>query len=134
MLLQQRQSLPDLSTFRRQAETREDKAAQIGVQRLRHRQEQKRLRDLGAYVAGISLSQTDIAPLIRERLSPIYRFLIPVFFCVMGMLIDFKVLLSGHVLLFGAVYTLVAIAAKIIRASFRIGEFSCHGASPSVCR
>lgn len=51
MLLQQRYSLPDLSAFRRQAEKREDTAAQIGVQRLRHRQDQKRLRDLDAYVS-----------------------------------------------------------------------------------
>ena len=69
MLLQQRQSLPDLSTFRRQAEVREDKAARIGVQRLRHRQEQKRLRDLEAYVVGITVAAAaEEAPLLREQL------------------------------------------------------------------
>lgn len=53
MLLQQRQSVPDLRLFRREARDREHRAAEIGVRRLSHRREQKRLRDPQAYIAGI---------------------------------------------------------------------------------
>ncbi len=69
---------------------------------------------IGAYIMGLSLSKTDISNVVRERLHPIYQFLTPVFFCVMGMLIDFRAMGSGTVLLFGAVYTISAIAAKMV--------------------
>jgi Kef-type K+ transport system membrane component KefB/mannitol/fructose-specific phosphotransferase system IIA component (Ntr-type) len=68
---------------------------------------------VGAYVVGLSLSPTDITHVIREKLDPIFRFLVPVFFCVMGMLIDVRTLFSGQVLLFGAAYTAVAMLAKV---------------------
>jgi potassium efflux system protein len=51
MLQQQRRSLPDLVDHRRAAREREDKAAEIGVRRLRHWEEDNRLRDLDAYLA-----------------------------------------------------------------------------------
>ena len=53
MLFQQRQSLPDLSSFRRLAVNRKNKAAEIGVRRPSHRREQKRLRDPQAYISAI---------------------------------------------------------------------------------
>jgi len=53
MLLQQRHLLPDLGSFRREAKEREAIAARIGVRRLNHRQEQRRLGDLDAYVASL---------------------------------------------------------------------------------
>ncbi|MFC1671987.1 cation:proton antiporter [Planctomycetota bacterium] len=68
---------------------------------------------VGAYVVGLSLSRTDIAFVIKDRLDPIYRFLVPVFFCVMGMLIDVRTLMSKETLIFGGVYTAVAMLAKI---------------------
>jgi potassium efflux system protein len=70
MLLVQRQSLPDASAFRRQANEREKSAAQIGVQRLQHRLVQKRLRDLDAYVAEVSaaVSEEEL-PLLRDQIS-----------------------------------------------------------------
>jgi len=72
---------------------------------------------IGAYVMGLSLSRTDISHLIRENLHVIYRFLVPVFFAVMGMLVDVRLLMSREVLLFGMVYTLGAIAAKTLGCS-----------------
>jgi len=69
---------------------------------------------IGAYVMGLSLSRTDISHVVRERLHPIYAFLVPVFFAVMGMLVDFRMLGSKQVLLFGVLYTLVANLAKIL--------------------
>ncbi|HRU05588.1 MAG TPA: PTS sugar transporter subunit IIA [Candidatus Brocadiia bacterium] len=69
---------------------------------------------VGAYVMGLSLSNTDIARLITGRLTPIYAFLVPVFFCVMGMLVDFRALASWPVVIFGLVYSFTAILAKVL--------------------
>ena len=69
---------------------------------------------IGAYVLGLSLSRTDICEVIREHLQPIYRFMVPVFFVVMGMMVDLTALKSRSVLIFGAVYTVGAIFAKLV--------------------
>ncbi len=69
---------------------------------------------IGAYVMGLSLSRTDLKHLIQKNLEPVYTFLVPIFFCVMGMMVDLKALCSEPVLYFGAIYTALAIAAKII--------------------
>ena len=69
---------------------------------------------IGAYVMGLSLARSDINQVIREQLHPIYAFMVPVFFTVMGMLVDLSLLLSVEVLLFGVVYALVADLAKIV--------------------
>ena len=69
---------------------------------------------IGAYIAGLSLSKTDIAPVIHERLMGLYEFFVPVFFAVMGMMVNFRDLLSLNVLLFGAIYAAAAILAKLI--------------------
>ena len=58
MLLQQRFLLPDLRTYRHEVEKRENTAARIGVRRLNHRQEQRQLRDLDAYIASLATSET----------------------------------------------------------------------------
>ncbi|MBN1649406.1 MAG: cation:proton antiporter [Spirochaetales bacterium] len=67
---------------------------------------------IGAYVTGLSLSQTDIAPEIIKRLSGVHNFFVPIFFCVMGMMVDFAAI--KPVFLFGLVYTLMAIMGKLI--------------------
>lgn len=69
---------------------------------------------IGAYVAGLSLSRTDISHLLREKLHGVYALLVPVFFCVTGMMIDLNTLLSGPVLLFGGVFSLVALFSKFV--------------------
>ncbi|MDR2097106.1 MAG: cation:proton antiporter [Spirochaetaceae bacterium] len=69
---------------------------------------------IGAYVMGISLSKTDIAALIQERLHGLYEFFVPVFFSVMGMMVNIKAILSEQVLYFGLIYSVIAILAKII--------------------
>ncbi|MDR3171396.1 MAG: cation:proton antiporter [Treponema sp.] len=68
---------------------------------------------IGAYIAGLSLSKTDIAALIQERIHGIYEFFVPLFFAVMGMMVNVREIISPPVLIFGAVYTLVAILAKV---------------------
>lgn len=69
---------------------------------------------IGAYVLGLSLSRTDISHVIREYLQPIYFFLVPVFFVVMGMLVDIKAFTKPEVLFFGAIYTVAALLSKFI--------------------
>jgi len=69
---------------------------------------------IGAYIAGLSFSKTDIAPVIQEHIHGIYDFFVPVFFAVMGMMVDLREIVSPTVLAFGAVYTGVAVLAKII--------------------
>lgn len=89
---------------------------------------------IGAYVTGLSLSKTDIAAVIQERIHGLYEFFVPLFFAVMGMLVNVGALMSREVLAFGLLYTVVAIAAKIlgcalpslglgfnIKGAFRVG-------------
>jgi Kef-type K+ transport system membrane component KefB/mannitol/fructose-specific phosphotransferase system IIA component (Ntr-type) len=68
---------------------------------------------IGAYVMGLALSRTDIKHVVQETLTPVYTFLVPIFFCVMGMMVDVSALCSKSVLIFGAVYTILAVFAKV---------------------
>ena len=69
---------------------------------------------IGAYVMGLALSRTDLKHPIQEMLTPVYTFLVPIFFCSMGMMVDVSALCSKPVLIFGGIYTLLAVAAKVI--------------------
>ena len=68
---------------------------------------------IGAYVMGLALSRTDLKHMIQETLAPVYTFLVPIFFCVMGMMVDCSALMSKPVLIFGAIYTVLAVIAKV---------------------
>jgi Kef-type K+ transport system membrane component KefB len=67
---------------------------------------------IGAYIMGLSLSRTDVVQELQTRLQGVYDMLVPIFFCVMGMMVDFSSM--RHALVFGLIYSLVAIFAKII--------------------
>jgi len=69
---------------------------------------------IGAYIMGLSLSRTDVTHVVREALTPTYSLLVPVFFAVMGMMVDVRLFVSGSGLLFGLAFTAVSFAAKII--------------------
>jgi Kef-type K+ transport system membrane component KefB/mannitol/fructose-specific phosphotransferase system IIA component (Ntr-type) len=69
---------------------------------------------IGAYVVGLALSRADISHMIREKLQPVYAFMVPVFFAVMGMMVNIKMLLDPKILVFGLVYTAVAVLAKVL--------------------
>lgn len=69
---------------------------------------------VGAYVMGLSLSRTDLSHVIHDKLNTIRLFFVPIFFTVMGMLVDPTSFASKEVITFGLVYTLGAILAKII--------------------
>jgi len=68
---------------------------------------------IGAYIAGLSLSKTDIAAIIQERIRPLYEFFVPMFFAVMGMMVNVREIILPPVLIFGAAYTLAVVFAKI---------------------
>ena len=58
---------------------------------------------IGAYITGLSLSGTDIAAVIQERIRGLYDFFVPMFFAVMGMQVNITELMSGSVLTFGLI-------------------------------
>ena len=67
---------------------------------------------IGAYIMGLSLSRTDLVHVIEHQLRGAYNLFVPVFFCVMGMLVDFRVM-THTVVMVGLVYSALAIVAKI---------------------
>jgi len=69
---------------------------------------------IGAYVMGLSLSKTDLSYVIQESLHNIYELFIPIFFCISGMFVDFSVFANWHILLFGAIYAILAYLAKVL--------------------
>ena len=66
---------------------------------------------IGAFSIGLALSGTDLERRIEEPLSAIYALLVPIFFVVMGMLVDIRAL--GGVLGFGLLLTLLAVIGKV---------------------
>jgi hypothetical protein len=66
---------------------------------------------VGAYVIGLGLSQTDIVRVLHNALEPIKELLVPVLFCVTGMMADLSG--AGSVLLFAIVYTVLICIGKI---------------------
>lgn len=86
---------------------------------------------IGAYVVGLTLSNTDLSYVIQEKLAPIFMLFVPVFFVVSGMSLDLNALFAPQTLLFGLVYTAVCIAAKFFGAglpAFGLG-FNALGAT-----
>ncbi len=83
---------------------------------------------IGAYIMGLSLSRTDLALVVREQLRSAHDLFVPVFFCVMGMLIDLRVLYT--VLGVGLIFALIAIATKLLGCGLPALAygFNLHGA------
>ena len=67
---------------------------------------------IGAYIMGLALSRTDLAHEIEHHLEGVYNILVPIFFCVMGMMVDFAAM--KPVLIFGSVYSLLAVFSKVV--------------------
>ncbi len=87
---------------------------------------------IGAYITGLSFSQTDVSHEIREQIQGLYDFLVPIFFGVMGMMVNFAAMVD--VIWFGLAFTIVAFIGKLFgcglpalfvgfntRGAFRIG-------------
>jgi len=69
---------------------------------------------IGAYIAGLALSKTDIAAVIQERIHGLYVFFVPMFFAIMGMMVNVREIATPTVLIFGVLYALAVMLAKII--------------------
>ena len=67
---------------------------------------------IGAFSIGLALSGTDLAHRLEEPLRGVYAALIPIFFVVMGMLVDVTAL--GGVWQFGIAATALAIVGKVV--------------------
>ena len=72
---------------------------------------------IGAYVAGLSLADTDIAYLVQEKIETVHQFFDPVFFTVIGMIVNVHVLFSAEVAGFGLLFGLLAWASKVAGCS-----------------
>ena len=68
---------------------------------------------IGAYIMGLTLSKTDLTYLLQDKLSIFHRFFVPIFFCVMGMLIDVRALMNINILVFALAYSILAAIAKL---------------------
>lgn len=69
---------------------------------------------IGAYVMGLSLSKSDISHIIIDRMRVLYEFFVPIFFAVMGMLVDLRQFADPRVLAGGLAFTAVAMLGKLI--------------------
>lgn len=87
---------------------------------------------IGAYSMGLALSGTTLAQQIETPIRNVYHAIVPIFFVVMGMLVDVTAI--GSVLLFGTSVAILAILGKLagsgvaalitgfnLRGSWRIG-------------
>ena len=68
---------------------------------------------IGAYVTGLALAkEQELAHYLDRQLRPMYNVLVPVFFCTMGMLVDFSAMKGA--LVFGLVFSVVAVVSKVV--------------------
>ncbi len=68
---------------------------------------------IGAYVMGLALSRTDIRFVIQEKLAPMEEFFVPIFFAVMGTLVNVRLLIQPDVIVFGLVFAGLAVVSKV---------------------
>ena len=83
---------------------------------------------IGAYSIGLALSQTDLRRQLEERLQGLYHALVPIFFVVMGMLVDVPAMLDT--IGFGLLVVALALIGKIVGSGLPafIAGFSRIGA------
>ena len=87
---------------------------------------------IGAFSIGLALSRTELAHQLEKPLGAVYNAVVPIFFVVMGTLVD--VTAMADAIAFGVVITLLAIVSKLlgsglpaafsgfnIRGSWRVG-------------
>ncbi len=77
---------------------------------------------VGAFVAGLSLGRSRVAPRIRRELSSVGHLFIPVFFLQIGIDADVKAFAHWNVIGLAAVLLVVAVLGKIVAAVGLIGS------------
>ena len=83
---------------------------------------------IGGYIMGLSLSRTDLVTLLQRELESVYEVFVPVFFCIMGMLVNVGVM--KPVLMLGLVYSILAVLAKLVGCGLPawLTKFNVRGA------
>lgn len=69
---------------------------------------------IGAYILGLSLSNTDLAYVIQEKIKPISTLFTPIFFIVTGMMINLNEIFRWETFLFGLSYAVLALLSKLL--------------------
>lgn len=69
---------------------------------------------IGAFLAGMVFAEFPEREALNERMRPIYHFLVPFFFVLIGTQVDIGVFRQGEVMALAAGVTLLAIAGKLI--------------------
>ncbi|UCC67413.1 MAG: cation:proton antiporter [Armatimonadota bacterium] len=69
---------------------------------------------IGAFFAGVIFAELREAPQLRRAMEPIYDFMVPIFFVMMGAKVDLRLLLSPQVLQVGLIITGLAILGKVV--------------------
>lgn len=84
---------------------------------------------IGAYSFGLALSRTEIAEDLREPMAAVQHAFVPIFFVVMGMLVNFQAMVP--VLTFGLVISALAIIGKVVGAGVPalVVGFNARGAT-----
>ncbi|MDA0733533.1 MAG: cation:proton antiporter [Chloroflexi bacterium] len=67
---------------------------------------------IGAFSIGLALSTTNLGRRVEEQLIPVNEILVPVFFVVMGMLVDVSSMANG--LAFGLIISVLAVLSKVL--------------------
>ncbi len=67
---------------------------------------------IGAYALGLAFSRTEVREELEHALRPLVHGLVPVFFVVMGMLVDFEAM--GHAFWFGVSISVAGIFGKVV--------------------
>lgn len=85
---------------------------------------------IGAYAIGLVLGNTDISYVIQEKVETIHHFFDPIFFVVIGMIVNVRLLISSEVLFFGLLLGLFAWLSKLIGCGVPayFSGFTGHGA------
>lgn len=66
---------------------------------------------IGAYVIGLAIGKTGLRERVEHALPPVTAFLVPLFFAVMGTLVDFRAMAGA--LGFGILISALAVASKV---------------------
>lgn len=84
---------------------------------------------IGAYIMGLSLSRTDLVQVIQSEIEGLQNILVPVFFGVMGMMVNLQAI--PGVLKVGAIYSLLAVISKVAGCGLPalFCGFTRHGAT-----
>ncbi len=77
---------------------------------------------IGAFVAGLSLSRSELRERIERDLTPVGHLFIPVFFLAIGINVDVTSFARAEVLEVAAALTVVAVIGKVLAAAGAIGS------------